>query len=469
MASVYEIEHLHQPGGWLSPGYLEVGDDGMIVAVHQDPPTEAGARAFTRLAGYGVPGAANLHSHAFQRALAGWSEVATEAGVDDTFWTWRKVMYDFVARLDPDHYQAIATLVYMEMLKHGFTAVGEFHYVHHDPDGEPYADPAEMSERLIAAADTAGIAVTVLPVMYAHAGVGKPPAPAQKRYVHADPDSFLELVTKVRTRLKSRAGDVAGVALHSLRAVSADEIAAVVAGVAEFGAGLPIHIHVAEQPAEVDECLAALGARPIEWLLANAEVDRRWTLVHATHCDERERRGMAESGAVVGLCPATEATLGDGIFPLVAYQGEEGRWGVGTDSHYTTSVAEELRVLEYGQRLSHGRRNVLALAGDETTAHSGRRLYDLALAGGSQSLAQPMGALAPGRRADLVMLDADSPTLLAHTPKTALDAWILSGTSNPVRDVMVGGRWVVRDGRHAREGAVVATYKRAMADLMADA
>jgi formimidoylglutamate deiminase len=464
VAGCYEVEHLHQPSGWLSPGYLEVGANGLVVAVHQTRPETV---PVIRLAGFGVPGAPNLHSHAFQRALAGFSESATIS--EDTLWTWRDVMYRFVARIDPARYQAIAAMVYMEMLKHGITAVGEFHYVHHDPAGAPYADRAEMSKRLIAAAARTGIALTLLPVLYASGGVGKPPQQSQMRFVHREPDRFLDLVATLRGLRAENPGLEIGAALHSLRAVPAGSIATVTAAVGEMAAGMPIHIHVAEQTREVEECVAGLGARPVQWLLDNTSVGQGWTLVHATHCDPQERRGMAACGAVVGLCPATEASLGDGIFPLVAYQGEGGHWGVGTDSNYTANFAEELRVLEYGQRLSHGQRNLLAQAGDETTAHTGRRLFDLALAGGVRSLAQPMGGLIPGRRADLVLLHADSPTLLGHGPRTVLDAWILGGTVNPVREVMVGGRWVIRDGRHDGEDTIIAAYKDSMAQASASA
>ena len=461
-AAVYEIEHLWRPGGWHAPGFLEVDSQGRIASAGAHRP---GASVPTRrIAGFGVPGVANLHSHAFQRALAGRAERSGE----DTFWTWRARMYEFVARLEPGHCRAIAAMAYMEMLEHGFTAVGEFHYLHHDPLGRPYANQAEMSEQCIAAATDAGIALTLLPTFYAHGGFGAAPEDAQRRFVYADPERFLSLVATLCAMQAEHVDLHVGVALHSLRAVSPPELAAIEAAVRDLDAAMPIHIHVAEQPAEVEASVAALGARPVAWLLANAEVDARWTLVHGTHADAAERRAMAGSGAVVCLCPATEAALGDGLFPLDAYEREGGRWGIGTDAHYTASIAEELRILEFGQRLAHGRRAAKAAADSGVASHTGRRLYDSALGAGASSLAQPMGGFEPGTRADLVVLDAGGPVLIGHGPSTVFDAWVLSGTTNPVAGVMVGGRWRVEGGRHSRKEEIMAAYARALAELFVE-
>lgn len=463
MTTVYEIEHLHQPNGWLSPGYLGVGVDGRIS--HVGPTRPPGAHTVEKVAGFGVPGMPNVHSHAFQRALAGRCEIAESAAGEDNLWTWRQRMYDFVSRLQPPHYEALAAFVYLEMVKFGFTGVAEFHYVHHPPDAPRYAIHGEMAARLIAAARRVGIGLLILPTFYAHAGIGKPPLPEQRRFVHDDVDDFLRLVESLRPH----AGDhrtTVGVALHSLRAVAPDELCAAVAGATAMDAEMPIHIHVCETAREVEECLAGLGTRPVAWLLDKVGLDARWTLVHATHINMSERRRLAASGAVTGLCPVTEATLGDGYFPLVEYQAEGGTWGIGTDSHYTTSVAAELRMLESGKRLQLSRRNVIADPRQPVTAHSGRRLFDLALDGGSRSLQGGMGPLVVGNRADLVILDPRSPTLLSHGCRTALDAWILSGTANPVRHVMIAGQWIIKDERHPAEEQIVSGYARAMAELV---
>ena len=444
------------PTGWATDVRLEVADDGDLAAV------TAGAKADNaeRLAGPVVPGMPNLHSHAFQRAMAGLAERAGPS--QDSFWTWREVMYDFVARLSPDHVGAIAAQLYVEMLKAGYTAVGEFHYLHHAPDGAAYGDPAEMSLRVIAAAGRAGIGITHLPVLYCDGGFGGAPAAArQRRFVH-DGRRFVALIESLFER---HAGDPQvriGMAPHSLRAVTPDVLAEAVAALDALDAGSPIHIHVAEQEDEVAECLAWSGARPVEWLLANAAVSRRWCLVHATHMSGEETLGLARSGAVAGLCPTTEANLGDGVFPLFAYLAAGGAFGIGSDSHVSVSPVEELRWLEYGQRLTGRRRNIAVSPGSPSV---GAGLYRRALAGGAQALGRPIGALEPGARADLVVLDGGHPVLAGRGGDVLLDALVFSGNDSPVRDVMVGGKWVVRDRRHDDEDDILAGYRAAVAEL----
>ena len=465
MSTVYEVEHLHQPDGWLSPGYITVGDDGLILSVDSLPP--CGEQAIEKVSGFAVPGLPNLHSHAFQRALAGRTECISEVA-EDTFWTWRTFMYDCVSRLEPHHYEAIAAFVYLEMLQFGMTSVAEFHYVHHATNGGRYENHAEMADRLIAASETVGIGMTILPVLYAHSGIGRPPEPQQNRFVHSQVDDYLKLIGLLHKRSQKRPNLEVGLALHSLRAVAPEEAKQAIAGALEMDPDCRLHIHVSEQPLEVEEVKAGLGARPVQWLLDNIGLDDRWSLIHATHIDEQERKGLASSGAVVGLCPVTEATLGDGVFPLVDFQHEGGRWGIGTDSNYTTSTAAELRMLECGLRLQAGRRNMLVLPDSDLVSHSGRRLFDLALVGGAQSLGMPVGSLIAGQRADMVILDSNNPSIISHTTETVLDAWILSATTNPVRDVMVKGRWVIRDDKHEFEHEIVSGYKNTMNELLAN-
>lgn len=461
MTTIYEVEHLHQPDGWLSPGYVEVGSDGLILSVSGTRPQ---GRAVERLRGFGLPGLSNLHSHAFQRALAGRAEFVTATRAEDNLWTWRKEMYRLVDRLTPEACEAIAALVYLEMLQFGMTAVCEFHYVHHLPGGRAHANPAEMSDRLIAAAGRTGLGLTLLPVLYAHGGIGKPVEETQRRFVHSV-DGFLGLIDTLRDRRAATPGLRVGLALHSLRAVTPDEARAAIAGMQAMDPGARLHIHVSETTHEVEEVKAGLGARPVQWLLDNVGLDERWCLVHATHLDAAEIAGAATSGAVAGICPLTEATMGDGFFALPEYHGAGGAWGIGTDSHYSTSVAEELRILECGKRLELRRRNVIARPRGGGAVHSGRVLFDTALAGGERASGQGGGALVAGRRADLVMLDPKSHVLLGHGPETVLDAWLLGGTQNPVRDVMVGGRWVIRGGHHPEEDAIRAAYRGAAAAL----
>ena len=461
MATIYQVEHIHQPGGWLSPGYLEVGNGGTILSVSADRPE---GQTVQRLAGFGVPGLANLHSHAFQRALAGRTEIVTGARAEDNLWTWRQEMYRMVDRLTPGDYEAIAAMVYLEMLRFGMTSVCEFHYVHHGSGGQHYDNPAEMSDRLIAAAERTGLGLTLLPVLYAHGGIGKPPANTQMRFVH-NVDDYLSLIDTLRKRRADRPALRIGMALHSLRAVTPDEVRAALAGMAKMDPEARLHIHVSETLHEVAEIKAGLGARPVEWLLDNVDLGPNWTLVHATHLDAAEIAGAAASGATAGLCPLTEATMGDGFFPLVEYHSAGGAWGIGTDSHYSTSSAEELRILECGKRLELRRRNVIAIPEQAHEVHSGRVLFDTALAGGERASGRGGGALQSGCRADLVMLDADSHVLIGHGPDTALDAWVLGGTENPVRDVMVAGRWVIQNGSHRHENEIRNAYRRAMARL----
>ena len=444
------------PEGWASDVRFDVDESGALAAV--TPGGDPGDAE--RLAGPVVPGMPNLHSHAFQRAMAGLAERAGDA--QDSFWTWRQVMYGFLDRLTPPQVEAIASQLYVEMLKAGYTAVGEFHYLHHAPGGGAYDDPAEKSARVIAAAARTGIGITHLPVLYAYGGFGGAPAShGQRRFLH-DGERFLALIETLRDRHAEDAQVRIGMALHSLRAVTPELMAEVLPAFAAGDATAPIHIHVAEQQSEVDDCLAWSGARPVEWLLANAALDARWCAVHATHMTADEIAGLARTGAVAGLCPTTEANLGDGLFPLTEFLAAGGIVGIGSDSHISVSPVEELRWLEYGQRLVKQRRNVAVLPG---TRSIGAGLYRAALAGGARALGRPIGALAQGCRADMVILDADHPLLVGRAGDVLLDSWIFSGNANPVCDVIVGGRKVVTQGRHVDEDAILAEYRATITAL----
>lgn len=443
----YIADHALLPQGWAEHVRITVDANGIISAVtggagKGGTSAAAATGAGQRLAGPVIPGMPNLHSHAFQRAMAGLTESALNP--EDSFWTWRDLMYRLVGRLDPDQIEAIARYLYIDMLKAGYTAVAEFHYLHHDLDGRPYADPAEMSNRVLAAAESAGIAVTLLPVLYAHGGFGgKEPAAGQRRFLHSV-DDYLALLQRLAP-LCNRPGRRLGACFHSLRAVTPDEITAVLAATQD---GRPLHIHIAEQQKEVDDCLAWSGQRPIQWLYDHHPVDDRWCLIHATHADDAELALMAKSNAVIGICPTTEANLGDGIFPAIAYARQGGRFGIGSDSHVSLSVVEELRWLEYGQRLKHERRNRLYDAG---RSNIGGYLYDTCLAGGAQALGQPIGQISAGQRADLVVLNGAHPLMAQMTGDDILSRWLFGATDQLVKDVMVGGSWVVQDGHHAGE------------------
>jgi len=441
------------PEGWTSDVAIDVDDAGLITAVA--PATWRSDRE--TLAGPVVPAMPNLHSHAFQRAMAGRTGHPSP-NRDDSFWSWRTAMYQFLDRIDADAIEAIAAQVYVEMAKAGYGSVAEFHYVHHDPVGKPYDDPTELAMRIVAAARAAGIGLTLLPAFYAHAGFGGTPATAgQRRFVHTT-YTFTHLVERLRERAAAE-NFVLGVAAHSLRAATPEEIAQVVK---LAGADAPIHIHAAEQTREVDECYAWSSMRPVEWLLSQAKIDRRWCVVHATHMTDREVAGLAASGAVAGLAPTTEADLGDGTFPGPGYLGAGGRFGIGSDSNTAISPFAELRQLEWSQRLRTRHRNVLAASGSATV---GTALWHRAASGGGQALGQPVGAIAPGMRADLVVLNVDDPALAMQSHGDVLDAAIFGPAVRPVRDVIVAGKYVVREGRHPQEDAVLARYRETLRKL----
>ena len=399
--------------------------------------------------GIALPGMASLHSHSFQRGMAGLAEVRGPAG--DSFWTWRQVMYRFLDVLDASDVEAIAAYAFMDMLEGGFTSVGEFHYLHHDVAGAPYANPAEHCERIAAAAAATGIGLTLLPVFYAHGGFGGlPPTQGQRRFI-STPDSFLKLVEGARRAVAGLAGANVGIAPHSLRAATPDELAEVVTAPP---AG-PIHIHIAEQTKEVDDCLAWSGVRPVDWLMDHANVDERWCLIHATHLSAGEVRRIAASGAVAGLCPMTESNLGDGVFSGPDFLAQGGRFGVGTDSNIEITAAGELKQLEYSQRLLLRARNVLA---PREGASTGQALYQAAATGGAQAMQRPCAALAVGQMADIVVLDAGHPDLAAATPERFVDAYVFVAGKAAIRDVYVQGQHIVQQGRHPLREAVSRRY-----------
>jgi formiminoglutamate deiminase len=405
----------------------------------------------------GLPGISNLHSHAFQRGMAGLAEIRGTSS--DSFWTWREVMYRFVGRMTAEDIEAVAAQAYVEMLEAGFTRVGEFHYIHHDVSGAPYDNPAELAERIAAATEATGIGLTLLPVFYAHAGFGgRAPEAGQRRFVN-DIDRFSRLVDASRRALAGQEGATVGVAPHSLRAVTPAELGAMVS---LAGPG-PIHIHIAEQTREVDECIAWSGQRPLQWLFDHAPVDRRWCLIHATHAIDAEIRSVAESGAVAGLCPVTEANLGDGTFNAPEFIKRGGVFGIGSDSNVLIGVADELRQLEYSQRLALKARNVLA-CGD--TASTGRALFDGALRGGSQALGVATSGLTEGAFADIVSFDAGNIALAGRADDAILDSWIFGAGRSLVDCVWARGRKVVKDGRHHDRETVASRFHLTIEGLL---
>jgi len=437
------------PGGWAENVRLTI-DQGRMISVEKDRQPRPDDERHAII----LPGMPNLHSHAFQRGMAGLAE--TRGLGADSFWSWRDVMYRFALSMTPEQVEAVAAQLYVEMLEAGFTRVGEFHYLHHDKDGCPYANLAEMAERVAAASSQTGIALTLLPVFYAHSGFGgAAPNDGQRRFIN-DVDRFEKLVETSRDAVRGLNQVVVGVAPHSLRAATPQELGLVV----PLAEGGPVHIHIAEQMKEVEDCIAWSGARPVEWLLANQPLDGHWCLIHATHMTDQETRGMAATGAVAGLCPITEANLGDGTFNAPLFLEQGGAFGIGSDSNVLIGVSDELRQLEYSQRLFHRARNVLAAPGQS----NGRNLFDRAVLGGNQALGTKAAGLASGEPADFVSLDATSPSLAGKVGDAILDAWIFANGTG-VDCVWVGGKKVVEHGRHIERDRIGKRFVKTMMEL----
>lgn len=448
--------HVHFESALLPEGWardVRVGIvDGSIASVERGVAVQSGDES----ASVGLPGIANVHSHAFQRGMAGLTEYRGPNA--DSFWTWRELMYRFVGRLTPDDAEAFAAQAYMEMLEAGFTRVGEFHYLHHDPSGRPYADLAEMAARVVAAAEQSGIALTLLPVFYAHSGFGgKAPSEGQRRFI-CGVDQYGRLMESSRKLVAPLAHSTVGIAPHSLRAVTPDELSAV----QPLAGDGPVHIHAAEQIREVEDCVAWSGMRPVEWLLNHAGIDRRWCLVHATHMTEAETARFAASGAVAGLCPITEGNLGDGVSPATGFLGGGGTFGIGTDSNVLISVAQELRQLEYTQRLRDRMRNVLAGGPNRST---GRTLFDAALNGGAQSMGLRAG-IEVGAPADMFSLATGNAIFAGRAGDQLLDTFIFAGGDRCIDRVWRAGRRVVTGGRHVHRESTEARYRASLARLL---
>jgi formimidoylglutamate deiminase len=423
---------------WVSDVGIEADAKGVIDSITTEPNS-------SRLVA--VPAAVNLHSHAFQRAMAGLAE-RQNAQLDD-FWAWREAMYRFLDRMNPDQIEAIAAQLYVELLESGYGHVCEFHYLWNDPQGRPYGDPTVTARAIRNAAERTGIGLSLVPVLYSHGNFGaQPPQHGQRRFLHTI-DTFLSVVDLLQPE---------AIALHSLRAVSAAQLHEVAAVT-----DLPLHIHVAEQQREVEDCLAWSGLRPVQWLQRNVDLSSRWTLVHATHMTEDEAIATATSGATVALCPSTEGNLGDGFFQAEAYLGAGGRFGIGSDSHVSTSPVEELRWFEYGRRL-RTRRRALTAGGDCNQV--GAFLWQRAAECSALSANAAVGTIAKGQRANLTLLDRDHPTLVGRDGDTLLDSFVFSG-GGAVAEVWVAGKRVVEQGRHVARDEIAAGYRRAIAELQA--
>jgi len=445
--------HLLTPNGWIDDAVMQLDEHGLIAALIKGSPADAAKS----LSGHVVPGMPNLHSHAFQRQMAGMSCGFTNR--EDSFWTWREAMYYLAQNLTPRQMQATAAWLQIEMLQAGYTSCAEFHYLHHQAGGKPYDNIAEMSARLVEAATASGIALTLLPVLYCHSGFSRERVSARQQRFFNTPDRFLELYAACSELLHGQPLHQLGLAPHSLRAVSGEQLDQVLQLVGSNAAS--IHIHIAEQPGEVEECLQYLGARPLAWLLDHQDIDQRWCLVHATHLDDAEIRQAAASGAIAGVCPTTEADLGDGVFKMDQWLDAGGSFGIGSDSNLRLSVDEELRWLENEARLLSGRRNVLARDG----LSCGRFLYEQAARGGGCALGQPVGKIQADYRADLVELDDQHPLLEGKGGDTVLDTFVFAGDRSMIRSVHVAGKMVIERGWHAEQDVIEKGFRKTMKEL----
>ena len=445
------------PEGWAKNVRVTVDQLGRISAVESGvKPNPDDQYLWNRIL---LPALSNLHSHSFQRAMSGLTEKRLEKR--DSFWSWRELMYSFLERLTPEHIEAIAGLVFMEMLECGYASVGEFHYVHHQSGGQHYANIAETSCRIIKAAQKVGIGLTHLPVFYMQGGLnGQSLTEGQLRFGN-ERDGFLQLLEQAQVALLKAPEDyLLGIAPHSLRAVSQESLQEIVKAI-NYG---PIHIHIAEQLKEVDDVLESYGARPVEWLLQNVEVDSRWCLIHATHMIPEEIQNVAKSGAVVGLCPITEANLGDGVFDGSGFLSSGGKYGIGSDSNVFIALTEELRLLEYSQRLIRKERNVMT----SNSGSVGRALYNDALLGGAQALGRKSGSLSPGNWADLVSLDAESLSLWGCSDDEFLDRWIFTADDSLVCEVWSAGRQMVAQGQHIHRKEIEKRYRSVIQEIRQD-
>lgn len=448
----FRFKGMLQREDWLFPAFVGTDTAGVIRYLSSVPP-ENGA-AVESVDGYALPGFQNAHSHAFQYGMAGLAETHA-AGTEDDFWSWREQMYATALGVDPDQAEAIAAMLYAEMLRQGYTQVAEFHYLHHDKNGKPYDHVAEMGERMVAAARMAGIRITLVPVFYQKGGFGKPPEPRQRRFISASRDDYFRLL-EASGKVAADASAQLGFSVHSLRAVALDDV------VSTFGEGpkeIPFHLHVAEQQKEVADCLGFSGERPMQWVLNHLPVNHRFNLVHSTHLDDEELTRLADSGAQVVLCPSTEGNLGDGIFRMKEYVRRGGRWTIGTDSHIGLNPMEELRMIDYRQRLVTHRRNTF----DGDAAHY---LINEAVTRGRVAMGRPeQEHFAPGNLLDAVVYKAGSHLVESAPPKHLTSVLVYTSDSSRILGTLVGGRWVVRDQHHVRGGAIKQAFSKAMRSL----
>ncbi|MCE7992558.1 MAG: formimidoylglutamate deiminase [Roseivirga sp.] len=450
----YCFKALLQKDGWLSPAYVSTDDVGLITYIGSIPQQSI---KYNNVDGYAIPGFQNAHSHAFQYAMAGIAEVHQPGAVADDFWSWREAMYKVALTISPDQLESIAAMLYAEMVRHGYTHVAEFHYLHHDKNGRPYANLAEHGERLVAAAHTAGIKITLIPMFYQKGGFGMEPQKHQRRFISPTIDAYNKLLEATNSVVSASSHANYGFGIHSLRAVAPEDI---ISSLAEIDPSLPVHIHISEQLKEVEDALDYLGKRPVQWLLDSVAVNEQYHLVHATHLGKREIEGITQSGAHVVLCPSTEGNLGDGIFPLTTFQELGGKWSIGTDSHVGLNPLEELRILDYGQRLTTHHRNIFTNA---KQGDSASYAIEQSLVSGRAAMSNPVtGYFEKGQPLDAVVYDAGSPLIATSNLKNVLPTIVYSSDSGHCMGTICNGKWIVKNNRHFKAESIVASFDRAI-------
>lgn len=439
----YRFEGIRLDDQWLSPAYISLDAAGNILAIAKEAPQVI---VIDAIDGYALLGMVNAHSHAFQYAMAGLAEIHESGAGKDDFWRWREAMYGLALNLNPQELEAIASMLYAEMLRHGYTHVVEFHYLHHDKDGKPYTQMAEMGERLIAAAATAGIRITLIPILYQKGGFGQAASPRQRRFLSPTIESYHQLLESSKAACQHYAFAEMGHGIHSLRAVEPEIVSRLMA---EFPSEIPFHLHISEQQKEIEDALAYLGCRPVEWLLDQADLHHNVHLVHCTHTTEAELRGVAASGAHVVLCPSTEGNLGDGFFGLKTFLSHGGRWSIGTDSHIGLNPFEELRLLDYGQRLRTHQRRSFVSSPQQTDA------YQMAWQGGHMAAGSPVQyGFAIGSPFDALVFRADAPLLMTASQDVLLPRMLYASDVSMQLGTIVAGKWLVKEGRHVRGEAI---------------
>lgn len=453
----FKFKGVLQASGWVENAFIKIDEEGIIQEISTK---KTGDSELEAVDAYALPGFQNAHSHAFQYAMAGLAERHEGSKTPDDFWSWRSAMYQLALSMNPDQLEAIASMLYAEMLRHGYTQVAEFHYVHHDPKGKAYGNLAELGERMIAAAQKTGIKITLIPIYYKNGGFGKDAQPQQRRFLSKDFGSYMDLFEASRQACSKYADAGIGYGLHSMRAVGPTDIK-MLSQMAQ--AEIPIHMHIAEQKQEIKESINHLGLRPVEWLTEHIALNACYHLVHATHMTRDETKALAESGAHVVLCPSTEGNLGDGLFPLKNFQGDGGNWSIGTDSHIGLNPFEELRILDYGQRTQNHLRNTFLGAGQQDNGFAGLKQM---LQGGRKAMGKEQtDFFTVGEPLDALLMDAKTPLLASSSLRNLTSTCVYASDASMHHGTLVNGKWKVKEGKHVDHASIQTEFLKSIAEL----